>query len=175
MARRGCEACMARSAGGRVRPPSAQRGLRRDGGHEDNQSKTVYFRALIAAGHACRYLVLPNDSGACRPSWTCCVDRLGLVPLRSPARGERGWRGVDARPAWRDRLGDGFAPRLRNGGYGATGATKTINLRRSTSVPSSPPVTHAATLCCRMTLEPVDRLGLVLDRLGLVSWTCSVA
>ncbi len=62
---------MARSAGGRVRPPSARRGLRRDGGHEANQSKTVYFRALIAAGHACGHLVLPNDSGACRPSWTC--------------------------------------------------------------------------------------------------------
>ncbi len=66
---------MARSAGGRVSPPSARRGLRRDGGHEANlrrsQSKTVYFRALIAAGHACGYLVLPNDSGACRPSWTC--------------------------------------------------------------------------------------------------------
>ncbi len=107
-------------------------------------------------------------------SWTC----FGLVQtvsilflrLRSPARGERGWRGVDARPAWRDRLGDGFAPRLRDGGYGATGATARqglrrdggheANLRRSTFVPSSPPVTPAATLCCRMTLEPVDRLGL---------------
>ncbi len=91
---------MARSAGGRVRPPSARRGLRRDGGHEANlgsqsktanpiQSKTVYFRALIAAGHACGYLVLPNDSGACRPSWTCCglvldlLDCLGLVGLSS--------------------------------------------------------------------------------------------
>ncbi len=50
-----------------------------------SSSKTVYFRALIAAGHACGYLVLPNDSGACRPSWTCFglvfVDRLGLVVL----------------------------------------------------------------------------------------------
>ncbi len=118
-----------------------------------------------------------------RPSQSCffrCV-----APLAESGGGAAWMRG----PAWRDRLGDGFAPRLRDGGYGAqTGATarrgprsqsksqSKANLRRSTSVPSSPPVTPAATLCCRMTLEPVDRLGLVfVDRLGLVLdlfWTC---
>ncbi len=32
--------------------------------------------------------------------------RRAAAPLRSPARGERGWRGEDARPAWRGRHGE---------------------------------------------------------------------
>ncbi len=60
-------------------------------GGRDSQSKTVYFRDLIAAGHACGYLELPNDSGACRPSWTCLfLDFfLDLFAARGPSSGLR--------------------------------------------------------------------------------------
>ncbi len=43
-----------------------------------------------------------------------------------------------ARSAWRGRLGDGFAPRLRDGGYGTTGATEDNKPRQQTQTTTNP-------------------------------------
>ncbi len=83
-------------------------------------TKPNHARRANAAGETCQTPDTRSDPEADRSDPEADPD-APQSPLRIPARGERGWRGVDARPAWRGRLGDGFAPRLRDGGYGATG------------------------------------------------------